>query len=128
MSGGFTYLEGGDPVNDDDMTVDKYYAQQKHTAGWQQGQAARSRLEHPGLRGREAGPHLREAASALQAITGSPGHLTVIYAKLDDPKLATQVVEDLKAKLPGYQIYTMDELTSMYSISNVAMLKDFIGW
>jgi ABC-type antimicrobial peptide transport system permease subunit len=29
MSGGFTYLDGGDPVNDNDMTVDRYYAQQK---------------------------------------------------------------------------------------------------
>jgi putative ABC transport system permease protein len=37
------------------------------------------------------------------------------------------VVESLKAKLPGYPIYTMEELTSMLSISNVGMLKDFIG-
>jgi putative ABC transport system permease protein len=64
--------------------------------------------------------------SALQTIMGAPGHVTVIYGKLDDPKLAQQVVEDLKAKLPGYPILTMDELTSMYSISNVGMLKDFI--
>jgi putative ABC transport system permease protein len=26
MSGGFTYLSGGDPVHDNDMTVDEYYA------------------------------------------------------------------------------------------------------
>ena len=30
MSGGFTYISGGDPVNDDDMIVDEYYARQKH--------------------------------------------------------------------------------------------------
>jgi putative ABC transport system permease protein len=64
--------------------------------------------------------------SALQTIMGSPGHVTVLYAKLDDPKLADQVANDLKTKLPGYPIYTMEELTSMYSISNVGMLKDFI--
>jgi putative ABC transport system permease protein len=28
--------------------------------------------------------------------------------------------------LPGYQIYTMEEFTSMFEISNVGMLKDFI--
>ena len=30
MNGGFLYIEGGDPVNDNDMAVDRYYAQQKH--------------------------------------------------------------------------------------------------
>ena len=30
MSGGFTYLAGGDPAGEDDITVDRYYAQQKH--------------------------------------------------------------------------------------------------
>ena len=30
MSGGFSYLSGGDPVNDNDMVVDEYYAQQHH--------------------------------------------------------------------------------------------------
>jgi putative ABC transport system permease protein len=66
--------------------------------------------------------------TALQAIPpGRPGYVTVLYAKLDDPKLADQVAADLKTKLPNYPIYTMDELSSMYSISNVGMLKDFIA-
>jgi putative ABC transport system permease protein len=64
--------------------------------------------------------------TALQTIMGSPGHVSVIYAKLDDPKLANQVRDSLKVVLPGYPIFTMDEFTSMYSISNVGMLKDFI--
>ena len=64
--------------------------------------------------------------TALQEITGTPGHLTRIYVKLDDPKLADQMVDDLKAKLPSYPIYSMEELTSMFSINNVGMLKDFI--
>jgi putative ABC transport system permease protein len=63
----------------------------------------------------------------LQEIAGSPGHLTQIYLKLDDAKYAQQVVDDLKVKLSNDQIYTMEQLTSMYSISNVGMLKDFIG-
>ena len=28
MNGGFSYLSGGDPINDDDMIVDEYYARQ----------------------------------------------------------------------------------------------------
>ncbi len=36
-------------------------------------------------------------------------------------------MEQLRAKYKGYQIYTMEEFTSMLSISNVGMLKSFIA-
>jgi putative ABC transport system permease protein len=126
MSGGFTYIEGGDPASDTDMAVDKYYAQQKHL---QVGSTVNLVNRDWRISGIFEGGKLARMVvklSALQAIMGSPGHVSVIYAKLDDPKLAEQVRDDLKAKLPGYPIYTMDEFTSMYSISNVGMLKDFI--
>jgi putative ABC transport system permease protein len=128
MSGGFTYLAGGDPTGEDDITVDKYYAQQKHL---HMGDTLRLVNHDWKVAGIFEGGKLARICvklSALQAIMpGAEGHVTVIYGKLDDPKLAQQVVGDLKAKLPDYPIYTMDELTSMYSISNVGMLKDFIG-
>ncbi len=127
MSGGFQYDEGGDPVGDNDMAVDKYYAQQKHLHVGSTLNLVSHDWRVSGVF--EGGKLTRIAVklSALQAITNNPGHVTVIYGKLDDPKLAQQAVEDLKTKLPGYPIFTMDELTSMYSISNVGMLKDFIG-
>ncbi len=37
------------------------------------------------------------------------------------------MVDALRVKYHGYQIYTMEEYTSMLSISNVGMLKCFIG-
>src|SRR5260370_20777123 len=63
----------------------------------------------------------------LQELTGNPGHLSQIFIKVDDPKKAQAVVDQLRAKYPGYQIYTMEEFTSMLSISNVGMLKSFIA-
>jgi putative ABC transport system permease protein len=127
MSGGFTYLAGGDPVKDDDMAVDKYYAQQQHLQVGSKVNLVNHDWHISGIF--EGGKLARMVVTlaALQAIPpSSPGHVSVIYAKLDDPKLAQQVVDSLKAQLPGYPIYTMDEFTSMYSISNVGMLKDFI--
>ena len=126
MNGGFTYLSGGDPANDNDMVVDEYYARQhKLQVG-----STLTLIDHNwNVSGIMQGGKLTRIAvklSSLQTIMGSPGHVTVLYAKLDDPKLADQVANDLKTKLPGYPIYTMEELTSMYSISNVGMLKDFI--
>jgi putative ABC transport system permease protein len=122
MSGGFTYLSGGDPTADDQMAVDKYYAAQQHL---QVGSVANLINHNWRISGIFEGGKLARMVvtlSALQAIPpGSPGHVSVIYAKLDDPKLAQQVVDSLKAQLPGYPIYTMDAFTSMYSISNVGM-------
>ena len=128
MSGGFTYTAGSDPANDNEMTVDKYYARQKKL----QVGSTQTLLDHEWkISGIFEGGKLARICvrlTALQAIPpGRPGYVTVLYAKVDDPKLAQQVVDDLKAKLPNYPIYTMDELSSMYSISNVGMLRDFIG-
>ena len=127
MSGGFEYDSGGDPVNDTDMAVDKYYAREKNLHVG----SKYNLIDHDwNISGIYEGGKLARIVvklTALQTVMESPDHVTVIYAKLDDPKLADQVVADLKAKLPGYPILTMDELTSMYSINNIGMLKDFIG-
>ena len=126
MSGGFSYLSGGDPVNDNDMTVDEYYARQKHL----QVGSGIDLLDHNwNISGIYTGGKLARICvklTVLQELTQRPGYLTQIYAKLDDPKYAQQVVDDLKVKLDDDQIYTMDSLVSLYSINNVGMLKDFI--
>jgi len=126
MSGGFTYISGGDPVRDDDMIVDEYYARQKHL----QVGSRITLLDHSwNVSGIAEGGKLARICvklPVLQEMAGRPGYLTQIYAKLDDPKYAQQVVDDLKVKLDDDQIYTMDSLVSLYSINNVGMLKDFI--
>ena len=127
MSGGFNYLSGGDPVGDNEMIVDQYYAQQKHLSV---GSTIRLVNHDWTVSGVFDGGKLARICvkrSALQEIQGSQGHLSQIYLKLDDPKLADAVAASLKDKMPGYPIYTMEELTSMLSISNVGMLKEFIG-
>jgi putative ABC transport system permease protein len=128
MSGGFTYDSGDDPANDNEIAVDKYYAQQKHLRVGSTLNLVNHDWHVSGIF--EGGKLTRICVrlSALQAIMpGGEGHVTIIYGKLDDPKLAQQVVVDLKTKLPNYPIYTMEELVSMYSVSNVGMLEDFIG-
>ena len=126
MSGGFTYISGGDPVNDDDMIVDEYYARQKHL----QVGSKINLIDHVwNISGIAEGGKLARICvklPVLQEMAGRPGYLTQIYAKLDDPKYAQQVVDDLKIKIDDDQIYTMDSLVSLYSVSNVGMLKDFI--
>jgi len=127
MSGGFQYVEGGDPVTDNDIAVDEYYARQKHLHIGDPVNLVNHTWRLSGIYGGGKLTRICVRLSALQAIMpGGEKHVTVIYGKLDDPKLAPQVVEDLKKQLVNYPVFTMDELTSMYSISNIGMLKTFI--
>jgi putative ABC transport system permease protein len=126
LNGGFRFVEGGPMVNDNDMIVDQVYAREKK---WQVGSSV-DLINHTwrisGIF--ESGKLARTCVklSALQTDTGNPGHLSQIYVKLDDPKRADAVVASLRAKYPGYQIYTMEYYTSLISINNVGMLKNFI--
>jgi putative ABC transport system permease protein len=126
MSGGFRYIDGGDPTNDDDMTVDEDYARQHHLRIGSKIKLIAHEWTISGIA--EGGKLARICVKlkALQNIVGTPGHLTLIYVKLDDPKLAEQVAGELKGTLHDDQIYSINALMDAYSISNVGMLKDFI--
>jgi putative ABC transport system permease protein len=126
MNGGFRYIKGGDPVNDDDMVVDEDYAQQHHLKVASKTKLVAHEWNISGIA--EGGMLARVCVQlkTLQDIVGTPGHLTLIYVKLDDPKLADQVADQLKGVLGNDQIYSINALMDAYSISNVGMLKDFI--
>jgi putative ABC transport system permease protein len=125
MSGGFNYIGGADPANDDDMIVDQYYARQKHLAIGSKILLANHTWNISGIFPGGKLTRIGVKLPVLQELAGTPGHLTQIYVKLDDPKVAQQVVDQLKGTLNDDQIYTMDAVTSLLSINNVPMLKDF---
>ncbi|MCL5745047.1 MAG: FtsX-like permease family protein, partial [Acidobacteria bacterium] len=50
-----------------------------------------------------------------------------VLLKLDNAANTQSVIASLKAKLPGYPIYSVEELTSLFSVNNVPGLKAFIG-
>jgi putative ABC transport system permease protein len=126
MSGGFLYIKGGDPVNDDDMIVDEDYAQQHHLHVGSKITLIAHEWNISGIA--EGGKLARICVklTALQEIEGTPGHLTLMYVKLDNPLLADQVAEQLKVALNDSQIYSINALMDAYSISNIGMLRDFI--
>ena len=127
LNGGFHYLKGGPLVNDNDVIVDEYYAQQKKLHIGDTLNLVNHDWKLVGIT--ESGKLSRICVKLqmLQTLTGNPGHLSQIFIKVDDPRNAQAVVDALRVKYHGYQIYTMEEFTSMLSISNVGMLKSFIG-
>jgi putative ABC transport system permease protein len=126
MSGGFEYLKGHDPVNDDDMIVDEDYAQKNQLHVGSKIKLIAQEWNISGIM--EDGKAARVAVKlkTLQTVEGTPGHLTMIYVKLDDPGLADQVADQLRGTLHDDQIYSMNALLDAYSVSNIGMLRDFI--
>jgi len=126
MSGGFRFLEGRPFSGPDEIIVDQYYADQHklHIGDkipvWDR-QWTIVGIVEPGILAREIVP-----LDVLQNLTANTNKLTMIYAKLDDPKLTSQVIQELRQKLERYPIYSMEEFVSLYSVNNVPMLREFI--
>jgi putative ABC transport system permease protein len=127
MSGGFHFLQGGRFQKDDDILVDEYYAREKHLHVGDTIHLVDHDWHLAGIF--ESGKLTRIAVQlpVLQQLTGNPHHLSQIYVKVDDPSRAREVVDQLHTKLPNYPIYTMEEFTSLLSISSVGLLRNFIG-
>ncbi len=127
MSGGFKYLEGGPITGHDQIIVDERYAMQnKIHAGDTMHLLGRDwkvvGVVEPGKLARLIVP-----LDQLQELTAATGKLTQAYLKLDDPANTDKVIASLKKQLKDYNIYSIEEFTSMFSIHNIPGLKAFIG-
>jgi len=127
MSGGFKYLAGRAIRYSNEIVVDEYFARQKDLKA---GSTLRvmnrdwrvSGIVEPGKLARLILP-----LGILQDLTSNTGKLTQVFVKLDDPDNLPAVIAALKEKLPGYQIYSVEQLTSLFSVANVPGLRAFIG-
>ncbi len=127
LSGGFHIIHGRPFQADDEILVDEYYAREKKLHVGSTIRLMNHDWHVSGIF--ESGKLTRIAMklSVLQDLTGNSGKLSQIYLKVDDPKRAQEVVDSLRKQLPDYNIYTMEEFTSLLTINSVGLLKDFIG-
>ncbi len=126
LSGGFRFLEGGPFQHPDDVMVDSYYATEHKLHVGDKIQSLNRPWRVCGIY--EAGTLTRIVVplDTLQDLTANIGKITMIYVKLDDPSRTQPVIASLQNKLKDYQIYSMEEYTSLFSVANVPMLKQFI--
>ena len=127
LSGGFRFVRGGPFETDDDVIVDEYYAREKSLSIGSTITLANHTWRVSGVFESGKLSHICARLSVLQALTGNPGRLSQIYLKVDDPARTQLVVEQLRDKMPGYFIYTMEQFTSLLTINSVGLLRDFIG-
>ena len=126
LSGGFRFLEGGPFQHPDDVMVDSYYATEHKLHVGDTIQSLNRPWRVCGIY--EAGTLTRIVVplDTLQDLTANIGKITMIYVKLDDAARTQEVIATLQNKLRDYQIYSMEEYTSLFSVANVPMLKQFI--
>jgi putative ABC transport system permease protein len=127
MSGGFKYDSGGPPRAPRDIVVDTYYAQQNdlHVGSTLNLMNTRWRVSGIIQQGKLA--RIVLPLKVLQDLTGNGGKLTQVYVKLDNPANTRTVLANLKRQLPDFQIFSMREFISMFSVSNVPGLQGFIA-
>jgi putative ABC transport system permease protein len=127
LSGGFRFLRGGPFQNDDDIIVDEYYARERKLHVGNTITLANQAWRVSGIFESGKLSHICARLNVLQDLTGNPGRLSQIYLKVDDPARTQVVVDQLRGRMPGYSIYTMEEFTSLLTINSVGLLRDFIG-
>lgn len=127
MCGGLRFLEGGPFREKFDIIVDEYYARQHHLHAGDTIELLNQKWRVAGVVEPGKLARLLVQRQVLQELTGNTGKISQVLLKLDDPRLVDQVVQDLKRKLPDYQIYSIAEFTSLFTVSNVPGLQAFIN-
>jgi putative ABC transport system permease protein len=127
MSGGFHYVSGGPFQSDQDVLVDEYYAREKKLRVGDKIQLFDRQWRVAGIF--ESGKLARICVrlAFLQGLLGNPHRLSLIYVKVDAPDRLQEVLANLRSRMPGYAIYSMEEYTSLLSINSVSLLRNFIG-
>lgn len=126
MSGGLKYLAGGPFEQPFDAVIDEVWARQNKLSVGQQMQLWNrdfrvTGIVEPGKLSRVFIP-----LATMQDLMGWKGKLSQIYLKLHDPDDTAAVIAELKQLLPGNNIYSVEEFTSLFSISNFEGLRVFI--
>lgn len=126
MSGGFKFLAGRPFEYPDEIIVDRYYARQNNL--W-----VGSTLELMNRKWRVSGifeegklARLVLPLRVLQDLTSNTGKISQVWVKVDRPENVRPVIDSLKSKLKDYPIYSIEEFTSLFTVTNVPGLQAFI--
>jgi putative ABC transport system permease protein len=127
LNGGFVYLSGGPPRQPDDMLVDRYYARQHDLRVGSTVKLMNRSWRVCGIIEEGKLARLVIPIHILQDLTSNTGKISQIFVKADNPADVNTVVAELRSRLPGYLIYSMEEFLSLISIDHIPGLTEFIG-
>jgi putative ABC transport system permease protein len=112
MTGGLHYIAGGRFQGPDDVIIDRYYAEQKKKHVGDTIEIMNRPWHISGIIEGGVLGHVLVPIKTLQDLDAETNRLSQIYLKLDNPANTDLVVKQLKAQLPDYPIWPMEELIS----------------
>jgi putative ABC transport system permease protein len=126
MSGGLKYLAGGPFEQPYDAIIDEVWARQNKLRVGESMPLWNRSFRVAGIV--ESGKLSRVfiPITTMQDLLGWKGKISQIYIKLRSKDDTPPVIAALKAELPGYNIYSVEEFTSLFSINNFAGITQFI--
>lgn len=127
MSGKFVFREGHSFEEPNDILLDTYYAQQAHVHAGGRINLLNREWNVAGIVEPGKLAHIFLPLATLQELDGTTGKVAQIYLKLDDPANTNTVVDSIKSLLPGYNIYSVEELVSLTSVDNVPFLRPLLN-
>jgi len=127
MSGPFVFREGHSFEKPDDILLDTYYAQQANVHAGRKINLLNRDWNVAGIVEPGKLAHIFLPLAILQELDGSSGKVAQIYLKVDNPANTNAVVDSIKALLPGYNVYAMEELVSLTSVDNVPFLRPLLN-
>ncbi len=127
MSGGFTYLRGGPIQNDHDVLIDQPYAAQRHVGVGDPLKMMNREWRVAGIIGGGKLARIVVRKNVLQELDAATGKVSIIYVQCDDPSQAYPVAAQLKERLEGFPVITMEEFMAMFNVNNVPGVSAFIG-
>ena len=127
FTGGFHYLEGGPPVNPDDILIDEPYSIQKGLHKGDKINLVNHEWHISGVMQSGMLARFVVRLDTLQHLTENTGRLNQIYVKLDDPTRTNAEVENFNKMFAGdLKAMSLPDFLAIFSINSIGPLKIFI--
>ena len=125
----FRFLAGGPFTGPDTILVDNYYASAHNVSVGTQLEVLNHTVTVSGIVEQGRGARKFLPMGTLQSWIGAPDKASVFYLKLDDPRNADLVVNEIKSVpgMEGYKALSIGEYLSLFTAGNLPGLKAFLG-
>jgi putative ABC transport system permease protein len=127
VSGGFTFLSGGELEGAHDILVDDIYAKGKKIKVGRRLHILETDFKVTGIVEHGKGARLFVLMSTLQDMSGAHDKASVFFIKADRTDHTPAVSDEIKQLLPGYEVRPLNDFISLMTSSNLPGLGIFIN-
>jgi putative ABC transport system permease protein len=126
VSGGFVFLQGHDMEGPDDLLVDDWAAKAKNLKVGDTYNLLNHDWHVVAIIEHGKGARLFVPISTLQDLVGAHDKASIFLLKCTRPEHTEEVMEEIRAVLPGYTIRPLRDFLSLMTSTNIPGLETFI--